>query len=680
MLSIKEIRQKYPDYEDLSDEQLVDALHSKHYSDMPKEEFHAKIGFNQPQQKSKGFLRNALDYEKSLGLGSLQGLGDVGASILNFPIEGAEKLSGRQLPHVPHPKLQQYYPEGAAGKVGSTIGEVLGGFAVPGGAFGKALKYAPEAKGLLKTLARMGIGAGEGALTGAAVSEGNRGQGALIGGGLGAGAQGVSKAYKSAREFSPWDKFKSELSPEELTRNLKLAEGTETGLGNIIESPWLQRLHENVLPHVIGSGAEKTMLKNASKISEKGESLLSKARGGEEVSENYGQKIKAALQEAHQKVEQEKNANFNKVNELAEKSGIGTQRKHLRSEAESILKQIKSDPDLAKFTNSSDIKLIEDIARPGKKVAESEGKGSTRTFEQANEQPNYHGPIDIGTGNPSESILNKSSYSVTRPTPTSGGRINVITGKPIEEPHNYSLKNTDILRSKIGENAYEAHVKGEKPKASIYSRLKKALEQDVDEAIESSSNKELKEARKSAMEHYKTEFAPFKDKDITKFIKEGGDPDLILSHFLKTGTNDRAMLLQKLSLKTKSPANILAHAYLSPAYKNGQLDPIKLSALYHKLGPNQRKELFGLRFNEQLKDYTDLVHKNREAFGLMFNPKTGARLGHIGSVAGAVGSGAHAIPGLIATGVAGKLANKALTSPVYRKKIVEAIIKKKQKK
>ena len=35
-ITIQEVRQKYPQYSDLSDKQLVDALHSKYYSDIPK--------------------------------------------------------------------------------------------------------------------------------------------------------------------------------------------------------------------------------------------------------------------------------------------------------------------------------------------------------------------------------------------------------------------------------------------------------------------------------------------------------------------------------------------------------------------------------------------------------------------------------------------------------------------
>jgi hypothetical protein len=38
------LRQQYPQYNDLGDQQLADALHAKHYADMPREQFYVKIG------------------------------------------------------------------------------------------------------------------------------------------------------------------------------------------------------------------------------------------------------------------------------------------------------------------------------------------------------------------------------------------------------------------------------------------------------------------------------------------------------------------------------------------------------------------------------------------------------------------------------------------------------------
>jgi hypothetical protein len=44
MANIQEIRQQYPQYNDLSDQQLADSMYKTHYSDMPREQFDQKIG------------------------------------------------------------------------------------------------------------------------------------------------------------------------------------------------------------------------------------------------------------------------------------------------------------------------------------------------------------------------------------------------------------------------------------------------------------------------------------------------------------------------------------------------------------------------------------------------------------------------------------------------------------
>jgi hypothetical protein len=46
MATIAEIREKYPQYSDMPDAALADALHSKFYSDLPKSDFYTKIGFS----------------------------------------------------------------------------------------------------------------------------------------------------------------------------------------------------------------------------------------------------------------------------------------------------------------------------------------------------------------------------------------------------------------------------------------------------------------------------------------------------------------------------------------------------------------------------------------------------------------------------------------------------------
>lgn len=45
-VTIQDVRAKYPQYSDLSDEQLADGLYQKYYADMPREDFNARIGLS----------------------------------------------------------------------------------------------------------------------------------------------------------------------------------------------------------------------------------------------------------------------------------------------------------------------------------------------------------------------------------------------------------------------------------------------------------------------------------------------------------------------------------------------------------------------------------------------------------------------------------------------------------
>lgn len=62
MANIAEIRQKFPQYQDLSDQQLADALYGKFYSDMPKDEFEKKIGLARAVSAPGGMKPGSKEY------------------------------------------------------------------------------------------------------------------------------------------------------------------------------------------------------------------------------------------------------------------------------------------------------------------------------------------------------------------------------------------------------------------------------------------------------------------------------------------------------------------------------------------------------------------------------------------------------------------------------------------
>ena len=54
MPSLAEVRQQYPQYQDLSDQQLADGLYKKFYSDLPRAAFDAKVGLASGATDSNG--------------------------------------------------------------------------------------------------------------------------------------------------------------------------------------------------------------------------------------------------------------------------------------------------------------------------------------------------------------------------------------------------------------------------------------------------------------------------------------------------------------------------------------------------------------------------------------------------------------------------------------------------
>jgi len=420
----------------------------------------------------------------------------------------------------------------------------------------------------------------------------------------------VAKFIESLR---PSNLLRGSLTPEQLRRNLHITRGTETSLGRVLDNPSMMRLFENILPHVIGSGAEKSMLRNAENI----RNMMQFPT----APENFGETIRSALQHSAQEVQAQKTANFGRVNELAEQHGVTTPRNNMRTEAQRILAESGTDPHLSQLMDAGDRRFLESLADP-------------------------------------------------------------------EHIGDYSLRNTDILKGKMGEHAREAAANSQHPKVSIYNRLRNALARDSDEAIQNSSSSELRDAHTEAMNHYRNEVVPFEDPDIVKFTRKGGDPDLILSHFLKGGSNDRATLLNKMLTKLDPETiNHVRSAYFSKAINDeGQFNPIKFRALYNKLSqnPNQFRALYPEpELRQSLKDFADLIHKNAESYGLMFNPKTGARnteglIKGLSLKAGQIGGAgiAHSLAWpLIAGATLGKGATKLLTSEKVRESLINKMIR-----
>lgn len=246
-MNLQQVRSKYPQYSDMSDQQLADSLHSKFYSDIPKSEFYSKIGLSKP-----GFLSQ------------------IGQGIRNVPgdIYGEEnKLFGT--PQAVRPGQvglfgQKFAP--AQEQIQNTIqarkglSESLPLIASLGTGVGAEGMAAPMIEGLVSklgggALARILGSAASGAVGGAASSlplGQNVGTGAAIGAPFGAAAQSVKEALPALVNY-----YKGQSTPEQIQQSMsQIPEGIHLPLGGVVQSPKLQST-ESLLSSVPFSGGKK---------------------------------------------------------------------------------------------------------------------------------------------------------------------------------------------------------------------------------------------------------------------------------------------------------------------------------------------------------------------------------------------------------------------------------------
>ena len=421
--------------------------------------------------------------------------------------------------------------------------------------------------------------------------------------------------------IKPSNLFRGTLSPEDLQANLEAAQGTQTGLGSIIGSPTLKRIQENILPHIPLSGAYTAMQDTANQFTQKGEDLMSDI--GKNLPE--GDKsiaLQTALKKAYADATDEKNANYKKVNDLADQSGLTVNRQNFKDKANEILSKINGNPDLARELDSGFVSDIKHYANP-----ETER----------------------------------------------------LSSNALLEPSEKGLSATNILKGKLSDKANDLYSNNKTYESGLMNQLKNSLGSDIESSITNSSNPELKNAYDFAQKEYGSKFAPFEDQDIGKFIRKGGDADTMLSHFIRGGSTDRGLLLQKLTTKLPEDLQELPlHMYLSKAIDdNGRLNPPKFSTLYRNLGEKQRSALVPDPIMRQsIEKYVRGVDMNSDAFHTMYNPKTGQR--NLDTAVGAL-EGILAYSQPIKAGAvigAGYGANKLLTHEGLRNSLVNKMINK----
>lgn len=261
-LTIAQVRHQYPQYNDMSDQQLADALHAKYYSDMPKDTFYQKIGVNSSPSVVIRRLAQSAPVQAVLGAGD---------AIENDLASAINLIPGVNLPRVKTGDGTAYNVGRFGGHLASFAGG--GGLADLGLGAAKALPYVGEAVGAFRGAKRLG-GVGRRALGaaafGGATNQDNRGMAALGGlalspvfegvgnvalGGL---RQGIKKAalWNARRQAKKGLALTPAETAENIAQNYTDAAGKQlpVDLGSAVNEPISRNVYR-ALRYVPGSGA-----------------------------------------------------------------------------------------------------------------------------------------------------------------------------------------------------------------------------------------------------------------------------------------------------------------------------------------------------------------------------------------------------------------------------------------
>jgi len=220
MTTIADIRAQYPQYGDLSDDQLGRALHAKSYSDMPYEQFAAKVGIRPPQPLqlgAEGMPQSIAETAKDFSAPSKFMIGAAGS--INDMAMRFKQLMGRTLTPEETQGVKDYRalrsasPAAVGGDIGmNLLATLTPGAAIQGGATALAARAVPAFAA--PTVGAAATGAGLATAT-QPVLEGESGlQNAALGAAGGAvgdvAARGLSRVVQPIRQSEEVQKLVSE--------------------------------------------------------------------------------------------------------------------------------------------------------------------------------------------------------------------------------------------------------------------------------------------------------------------------------------------------------------------------------------------------------------------------------------------------------------------------------------
>lgn len=217
-MNIQEIRAKYPQYNNLTDEQLAQGLHKKYYPDMDFADFSQRIGLSPQNNTSQDVLGAVSSFDTGYSAGFGKKLGGLINAIGSYPVDRVAEMLGAENA----PSFQDRYNEivnsasdaqekfSEENPLTATALQVGGAIASPINKLGAGL-IGKSTGALGKIATGAGVGAGTGAIYGAGRAESleelpqtiveDTKTGGIIGGAIPAAGQALRGAGKIGRDI-----------------------------------------------------------------------------------------------------------------------------------------------------------------------------------------------------------------------------------------------------------------------------------------------------------------------------------------------------------------------------------------------------------------------------------------------------------------------------------------------
>jgi len=584
-------------------------------------------------EESKPQEREATGIGKALDVGFGTGFGNTVAGIRQMYANamGDDALKAK-LAEQAQARNQKYENVSSSNPLSALLGSLAGGVAstpIPGlGQAGLAAKIASN-PAVARILGNTLRGATEGGIAAGAqyVPEGssrlqNLTQGAALGGGLGGALSSVGAGYNALR---PSNLFAGNIPTEQIARNLEATKGTQTALGDVLGSPWLKELKENVVAKMPLSGIRQVDMQVKNMLENKGKDLFNEITGAEFLTGRPGNIIKQGVQEGKSIVRKEKNRKYKIVNNLADELGIRLQTDNFSKTATKKLTEMTRSSRLQREFPQEIKDKIKEYSNPNVKET-LQDSDIFRSKLKENARKSFREGDDYLGGVYDD--LYKSLTDDIEETITKSGNKNLKDLR--KEAHSFYKEN--------------------------YAPFKEA---EIQKYLNPKSDPDT-------LVNY---FVPIGKNDKGTLLGK-------LTNVIGKSPNSEELM------------NALRYGvFQKSAETPGQINPNTFTRIADKLGDFQKAQLFKGKEQElpKLQKYSDLVDLNKEQLKGIFNPGTGQRalsMIPIGLTAGGYTLG-QSLGGFLmgvlgaATGaglVGGQLARKFLTNEKTREKIADKIL------